>query len=103
MHKLSCFLTATLCATTIHAAQPTQAQPSQVIVPKLKGGVELNVGGMLARPSNSDLNFGSIGAAPAVGAGSLKANSGSGVNAGVGYSVPNSGNDLQLQWSQMHN
>ncbi len=88
---------------TAYAAQPTDAKPLQVTVPKLKGGVEVNVGAMLARPNNSDLNYGSTGSSPALNAGNLQTNTGSGLNAGVGYNVPGTGNDVQMQWSQMHN
>lgn len=92
-----------LTAVTAYAASATDAQPLQVTVPKLKGGIEMNVGGMLTRPSNGDLNYGSTGNSSASNAGNIQTNTGSGLNAGLGYNVPGTGNDVQMQWSQMHN
>lgn len=102
-------LTASLGA---YAAVPTDAQPYQVVVPNLKSGVEIFLEGLLVQPNSSNLNYARV---VSVGANTTVPNTLSvtgtttinqinpgydfGFRVGLGWIFPNSGNDVQLNWT----
>lgn len=102
-----------------YAALPTGAAPFQVVVPNLKSGIEITLEGLYVQPTNSDLVYGntinSFAFAPAPGVSSpnsataISASSksidpdyGFGFRVGLGYIFPNSGNDVQLNWTHFN-
>ncbi|HVV69112.1 MAG TPA: hypothetical protein VHE99_08815 [Gammaproteobacteria bacterium] len=70
------------------AAQPTDNDPFALSIPDLNGGLQMNVGGALNKSS---------GTGP--GASSDSSNAQVSPQAGVGYGIPGSGNDVQMQWN----
>lgn len=106
-------LTASLGA---YAAVPTDAQPFQVVVPNLKSGIEVTLEGLLLRPSNSDLDYVTVtqptltttgGGLPIVFNNSQSISQTSpnfnfGFRVGLGYIFPDSGNDVQLNWTHFN-
>jgi len=95
-----------------YAAVPTDAQPFQLVVPNLKSGLEINLEGLLLRPSNSTLGYGVISpltpantpALPIVVDSSqtlaqVNPDYNFGFRVGLGYIFPNSGNDVQINWT----
>lgn len=103
-------LTASLGA---YAAVPTDAQPFQVVVPNLKGGLEVTLEGLLLRPSTSDLDYAatntlgftfnpvvpSIAFTNPKSLQSIDPDYNFGFRVGLGYVFPDSGNDVQLNWT----
>jgi hypothetical protein len=102
-----------------YAALPTGAAPFQVVVPNLQSGIEITLEGLYVQPTNSDLGYGNTvnsstwaSSASKTGAtsstvGSINAKSidpdyGFGFRAGLGYIFPNSGNDVQLNWTHFN-
>jgi hypothetical protein len=85
------------CGLSAQAILPSDNDPFQLSIPNLKGGVELNAGGMLAKPSGGQTNSETI--SPSVNSGPVQANAGSGLSAGGGYGISGSGNDVQVQWN----
>jgi hypothetical protein len=123
MKKLSLVLaTAGLTASLgAFAATPTDAQPYQVVVPNLKAGIDITLEGLLVQPANSDADYATSSASfaynsskqmfgiPDAGdvgrfagdsrAHSVDPNYNFGFRVGLGYTFPESGNDVQLSWT----
>ncbi len=99
MQKKCLYIMAAVSLSACISAQalvPTENDPFQLSIPNLNGGLELNAEGMLAQPHGGDTgsegnSVGGAAAAPS------QANADIGVNPGVGYSIPNSGNDVHVQ------
>ncbi len=92
-----------------HAALPTDAAPFQVVVPNLKGGLEATLEGALLKPSNSDMDYVLFTSPtpnpPAPTNDNVQTvNPGYhfGFRVGIGYIFPNSGNDIQANWTHLH-
>lgn len=107
MKKLTLALTAASLTASLSAlaSVPTGAQPFQIIVPNLKSGMELTVAGLYLQPTNSDLNYetliaGTDGAAN-TNVENVNPNYGWGIRVGVGYIFPDTGNDVQANWTHL--
>lgn len=112
--KLLALATTTLAASLgAYAAVPTDAQPFQVVVPNLKSGVEVTLEGLLLRPSNSDLDY-TTNSTPTIAltggdlpveitnnqtVSQVNPKYNFGFRVGLGYVFPDSGNDVQLNWT----
>ncbi len=91
------------------AALPTDAAPFQVVVPNIKGGFEFTLEGLLLRPSNSAMDYAFI-VTPTISDPLPNNENLQTVNPGyhyafrigVGYLFPNSGNDIQANWTHFH-
>ncbi len=105
MKKLSAALIAGLTVSlSTFAAVPTGAAPFQVVVPNLKSGLAFTLEGLYLQPTNSDLDYGTLLSPP--GANPTTADVKTvdpdydiGFRIGLGYVFPNSGNDVQLNWT----
>lgn len=107
-------LTASLGA---YAALPTTAAPFQLEIPNLKAGLEVTLEGNLLRPTNSNLDYVGVDSfafsgvfAPgpwtfntAQQVNSVQPGYDFGFRVGLGYVFPNSGNDVQLNWTHFDN
>lgn len=92
-----------------YASIPTSAAPFQLQVPNLKAGIEVYIEGFYARPSNSDLDYGTVGTVNYNNFGfpptsnldvlTVDPTLQAGFTVGIGYIFPNSGNDIQLSWT----
>jgi hypothetical protein len=115
MKKLTLSLVAAgLAASSLgaYAALPTGAAPFQVVVPNLKSGLELTLEGLYLQPTNSDLAYAAVtttnydangnAVSNATDVSYLKPNYDFGFRVGLGYVFPNSGNDVQLNWTHFH-
>lgn len=119
MKKLSLVLaTAGLTASLgAFAAIPTDAAPFQLVVPNLKPGLDITLEGLWLKPTSSDFDYAST-AFTTTGqnnAGDLITTTGSGsfhsvdpdyefgFRVGLGYTFPESGNDVQLSWTHFGN
>lgn len=90
-----------------YAAVPTGAAPFQVMIPNLPSGLEITLEGLLLQPTNSDLGY-----VPDAFLTSINPNTISmpavdpgynfGFRVGLGYVFPNSGNDVQLNWTHFY-
>jgi hypothetical protein len=123
MKKLSVVLaTAGLAASLgAYAALPTTAQPFQLEVPNLKPGLLVTLEGDLLRPTsnanydyaaidsftfNGFLPFGAANGVTLTGTQSISTVNPSyefGFRVGLGYIFPDSGNDIQLNWTHFDN
>src|ERR1700722_3948745 len=85
---------------TTYAAVPTGAAPFQVVVPNLKSGLEFTVEGLYLRPTNSDLDYATfittVSNSTNTSVSTVNPDYDFGFRIGLGYVVPNSGNDVQL-------
>jgi len=86
-----------------YAAVPTGAAPFQVVVPNLKSGIELTLEGLYVQPTNSDLVYSyfsnTSGNTATTNTSSVKPDYAFGFRTGFGYIFPNSGNDVQVNWT----
>lgn len=104
--KLPVVLAATTLAASIGAfAQPlpNDAAPFGVSVPNIKSGFQFNIEGAFLEPSNSDLDYGFVTASPDDNSYSnlltVRPDTEFAWGVGVGYVFPDSGNDVQLNWT----
>jgi len=92
-----------------YAALPTGAAPFQVTVPNLAPGVEIILEGLYLQPtiSGNDTTFATLGTPNSTGGTNFQTESVSpqynfGFRVGLGYIFPNSGNDVQLNWTHFN-
>lgn len=96
-----------------YAAAPTGAAPFQVNIPNMKNGVTIKLEGLYLQPTSSNLsNLNYLSSASFVDFSSL---AGTGAtyavdpdyalafSLGLGYIFPNSGNDVQINWTHFDN
>jgi len=116
MKKISLALaTAGLTASLgVYAALPTDAQPYQIVVPNLKSGIDITLEGLYLQPSNSNLDYANVQTfSGAFNDDSIVLNNTSnlqtvdpdynfGFRVGLGYTFPDSGNDVQLAWTHFN-
>lgn len=86
------------------AAVPTGAAPFQVVIPNLKSGLEFTLEALYLQPTNSDLDYATFVSIPGSNPSTssvttLNPNYDFGFRIGLGYIFPNSGNDVQLNWT----
>ena len=81
------------------AMPPTDNDPFALSIPDLKGGMQMNVGGVLAKPSGGSTGGIASNSRGPKDATTAESNTQVSPDAGVGYSIPGSGNDVQMQWS----
>lgn len=92
----------------VYAALPTGAAPFQIVIPNLPSGLEVTIEGLLLQPTNSDLYyvpsaFQTAIAPVVISMPSIDPGYGFGFRVGLGYVFPNSGNDIQLNWTHFNN
>lgn len=106
MSKLTISLAAAGLAASLgaYAAVPTGAAPFQVVVPNLKSGIEVTLEGLYVQPTNSDLDYLTSVTTIATGVTSSSVSTVDpsydfGFRVGLGYIFPDSGNDVQADWT----
>jgi hypothetical protein len=102
-----------------YAAIPTDAQPYQLVVPNLKAGIEVTLEGLYLQPSNSNLDYASVNQLTDIAffdgfdfdaieidnqnnVQTVDPNYNFGFRVGLGYIFPNSGNDVQVNWTHFN-
>lgn len=112
--KISTLSLASVClAVTVNgmASLATGAAPFQINIPNLKSGVEFQLTGLYLRPSDNQLDFarqgmiipGQVPAVNTINMYSIKPGYHYGIEAGLGYIFPNSGNDVMIDWTNFNN
>lgn len=114
MSKLSAVFAAAALSASLgaYAATPTDAPAFGVNIPNLRGGIMVTLEGLLLRPTNNDLDYATVNQTtfsgfntntPVVSIGnenqSVNPDYDFGFRVGVGYMFPDSGNDVQLNWT----
>lgn len=115
MKKLSVVLAAAGLSASLgaYAAVPTDTTPFGVNIPNLKGGIEVTLEGLLLRPTNENLDYATVNTTAFDFSGfpfntfvatdkdvkSVNPSYDFGFRVGLGYVFPDSGNDVQLNWT----
>src|SRR5476651_1347833 len=108
MKKLSLTLAVVGLAASLgaYAAVPTGAAPFQVVVPNLKSGIDFTLEGLYVQSNASGLDYATTVVGPTGGSTSTSTNVSSvnprynwGFLIGLGYVFPDSGNDVQVNWT----
>ena len=110
MKRLSAVLAATTLVTSVGAFADVlrnDASPFAVNVPNVRSGFEINIEGLFLRPSNSDLDYGFTVLDDGVHNAqanmlTVKPDMKFGWGVGIGYVFPDSGNDVQLNWTEFN-
>lgn len=91
-------------ASSTYAAMPTGAAPFQIIVPNLNRALELNLEALYLQPTNSDLDYATLfnNVSNANTLNTANPSFEFGFRIGLGYVFPNSGNDVQLNWTHIN-
>jgi hypothetical protein len=83
-----------------NATLPTDAAPFQVVVPNLKSGAEVILEGLYVKPSNPDLEYSRYSpTSTSYDLPNIDPKFDFGFRVGLGYIIPDSGNDVQLNWT----
>ena len=104
MKKLPILLAATSLVASVGASAQllhNDAAPFAVNIPNLKSGFEFNIEGLFLKPSNSDLDYGFVTDSDRAVTNllTIKPDTDFAFGAGIGYVFPNSGNNVQLNWT----
>lgn len=107
MRKFSLVLATTSLTVSLgaFAAIPTDAALFELVVPNLKSGLDITLEGLLLQPGNSDVDYATtytVTTAANTHVQSVDPSYDVGFRVGLGYTFPESGNDVQTAWTHFN-